>query len=100
MKRYTQRIKQYSVNKLFNQDQKRKYQELNEKKNNDNSVLDANESKVFWPNIWSIEKSHDTKAERLQLLKKEKGYYHPDDLKITDKMIASQCRKLLNCIGV
>ena len=43
MKRYTQRIKQYSVNKLFNQDQKRKYQELNEKKNNDNSVLDANE---------------------------------------------------------
>lgn len=44
MKRYTQRIKQYSVNKLFNQDQKRKYQELNEKKkNNGNSVLDANE---------------------------------------------------------
>ena len=47
MKIFTQSIEQYRVNKLFDQNQNKVYHELNGKKNNENSVPDANESKIF-----------------------------------------------------
>ena len=44
IKRYNQRIEQYKINKLFQQDQKQVYQQLNGKTNN-NEKPDADESK-------------------------------------------------------
>lgn len=56
MKRYIQRIEQQRVNKLFDNDQKTVYPELNRKKNNESSVSDTIVSQVFWSKKWSLEK--------------------------------------------
>ena len=48
------------------------YQEITEKKHNGNVIPDANENRVFWSNIWYLEKSHDNEEERFNLLKEKK----------------------------
>ena len=47
LKRYEQRIEQYRLNGLFQQDQKRVYQELNGEMKTEGTVPDADESKQF-----------------------------------------------------
>ena len=58
IKRYEQRRTQYKQNILFKQDQKRFYQELNGKARNENVIPDADKSKKFWSDIWSVGKEH------------------------------------------
>ena len=59
IKRYDQRRTQYKQNILFKQDQKRFYQELNGTARNENVIPDADESKKFWSDIWSVGKEHN-----------------------------------------
>ena len=58
IKRYGQRVMQYKQNMLFQQDQKRFYQELNGTARNDDIVPDADDSKKFWGDNWSVGKEH------------------------------------------
>ena len=51
IKRYVQRIEQYTINRLFQQDQKRVYQKLNGKTEGSEKP-DTEESRRFWSNIW------------------------------------------------
>ena len=62
IKRCDQRIEQYKINRLFQQDQKRLYQQLGGKVNS-NEKPDANESKRFWSNIWDNKVDHRKDAE-------------------------------------
>ena len=53
LKRYEQRIHRYKVNRLFHQDQKRVYQEMNGTSGGFSEVRpDAGESQQFWRDIW------------------------------------------------
>ncbi len=52
LKRYERRIEQYRLNGLFQQDQKRVYQELNGEMKTEGTVPDADESEHFWSGIW------------------------------------------------
>ena len=59
IKRYDQRIEQFRLNRMFQVDQKKVYQQLNgETKSSEKP--DANESKEFWSNIWDKEVKHNT----------------------------------------
>ena len=47
LKRYEQRIDQFGINRLFQQEQKRVYQEFDGEKKGDNAFPDSEESKKF-----------------------------------------------------
>ena len=61
IKRYDQRIEQYRINRLFQQDQKRVYQQLNGK--TESSEKKVEESRRFWSIICRTGKSHNEHAE-------------------------------------
>ena len=71
---------QYKQNMLFQQDQKRFYQELNGTARNNDIVPDADDSKTFWGDIWSVGKEHNRNAEWLT--------------NIRNDMITNHCRKM------
>ena len=66
-KRYYQRIEQYRINRLFQQDQKGVYQQLN-RKIESTEKPDTEKSRTFWSNVWGTEKSHNKNAEWLKEL--------------------------------
>ena len=96
IQRYEQRIEQFRLNKLFQQDQKKVYQELNGVGRTGNAVPDSDESKRFWSNIWSREETHRRDAEWLEELKENKGDYQQENIQIDLEMVKQQCRKLPN----
>ena len=51
IKRYDQRINQFRQNRMFNIDQKKVYKELN----SGEVIPDAEESRKFWFDIWTVE---------------------------------------------
>ena len=93
IKRYDQRIEQCKINRLFLQDQKRVYQQLNGKVNSDVKP-DADESIRFWSNIWDS-KVHDSKdAEWLRERRAGKDDRTQEDIAITVEVVAQQTRKI------
>ena len=96
IKRYDQRIKQYMINRLFQQDQKGVYQQLNGKIKR-NEKRDTEESKRFWSNIWGTGKSHNKNAEWLEELRSERNKIRQGNIQITTKMVTQQTRKFPNC---
>ena len=69
VRRFEQRIEQFRQNRLFSVDQKRIYSEYNGGRGRSSDDPNAEESKRFWGNIWSIEKEHNQDAEWLKDLK-------------------------------
>ena len=96
IKRYDQRIKQYMINRLFQQDQKGVYRQLNGKIKR-NQKRDTEESKRFWNNIWGTGKSRNKNAEWLEELRSERNKIRQGNIQITTKMVTQQTRKLPNC---
>ena len=95
IKRYDQRIEQYRINRLFQQDQKRVYQQLNGKIES-REKADTEESKRFWSNIWGTEKSHNKNAEWLKELIAERNEIKQGNIQITPELITQQTRKVPN----
>ena len=58
--RYEQRIEQYRVNRMYQQDQKRVYQEMNGKPGGEKVMPDAEKSVRFWSEIWDNDIHHNT----------------------------------------
>ena len=69
--RYGQRIDQFRQNRIFYFDQKKMYAEFNGGGVRTNDVPNAEESKRFWGDTWSVEKEHNREAEWLKDLKNE-----------------------------
>ena len=66
MERYTNRVKQYRQNKLFETNQRRLYQELNGENTSETVATDAEQSKEFWSRIWEDPVTHNVSAEWLK----------------------------------
>ena len=65
--RYQNRISQYQQNRMFNNNEGRFYQQLNNDVNNQtNEILDAQETRMYWESIWSESKEHNREAEWLK----------------------------------
>ena len=101
IKRYDQIIEQYRINRLFQQDQKRVYQQLNGKIESSEKP-DTEESRRFWSNIWGTEKSHNKNAEWLKELRPERNEIKQGNIQITTEIITQQTRKIPNwkCPGL
>jgi len=96
IKRYQQRIDQFKINKLFQQDQKKVYQQLNSKTAS-HEKPDAKESEEFWSNIWGKEVKHNANAEWFKELKQEGACHEKQtDLMISTEMVSKQTKKIPN----
>ena len=73
------RITQCRQNRMFATEQKKVYNELNGVASGESLIADAEESKKFWSEIWSIEKEHNRQAEWLQDLKREQSSVNMGD---------------------
>ena len=72
IKRYSSRINQYQQNRVFQNNQKWFFSQLNgEGKQQQNEAPDAEQAKEFWLAIWSKEVNHNKDAEWLKDFKKE-----------------------------
>ena len=70
---------------MFQQDQKRVYQQLNGKIESSEKP-DTEESRRFWSIIWGTGKSHNNHAEWLKELRSERNKIKLGNIKITTEM--------------
>ena len=87
LKRYKERVNQYKINRIFVQNQKRVYQQMDGIRNINNKKPNVEESKQFWSNIWHNEEEHDRDAEWLRELRAEEDNIKQSDINITTEMI-------------
>ena len=52
VKRYTERVKQYRQNRLFQTNQSKFYKELEEEQDTRNIIPNKEEPRKFWADIW------------------------------------------------
>ena len=72
VKRYPGRVDSYRQNRLFENNQRQFYRELDQEEERcDDNQLVAEESKQFWENIWSQSEDHKKDAKWLQDLRSE-----------------------------
>ena len=62
IKRYEGRVKQYQLNRLFENNQTRFYEEIQSKTQKDKEIPNREEAKSFWKNIWGQATEHDRDA--------------------------------------
>eukprot|EP00795_Rhopilema_esculentum_P006840 gene6840-biopygen8293 len=96
LRRYEQRTRQYQINRMFQYDQKKVYQQLQGKDKRENTTPDADESRKFWSNIWDNETQHNKKAKWLEELKNNKPNLSQNDIEITTRMVNQQAKKIPN----
>ncbi|XP_063592533.1 uncharacterized protein LOC134769724 [Penaeus indicus] len=97
IKRYDQRINQFRQNRIFSVDQNFFYKELNGGEIRTNEVPDAEESRRFCGDIWSVEKEHNKGAEWLSELKYEvKGKHSQEAVNISIESVRKQAKKIPN----
>ena len=98
VRRFEQRIEQCRQNRLFSVDQKRIYSEFNGGRGRSSDDPNAEESKRFWGNIWSIKKEHNQEAEWLKDLKTglENENQYQERVIISVEKVRDQCRKMPN----
>ena len=97
IKRNNQRINQFRQNRTFSVDQNKFYKELNGGEARTNEVPDAEESRRFWGDIWTVEKEHNKGAEWLSELKDEVKERHSQiGVTINIENIRTQAKKMPN----
>ena len=97
-RRYQQIIEQSRQNRIFDFNQKKMYAEFNGGGVRPNGVLNAEESKTFQGDIWSVGKGHKREAEWLKNTKNELGHnrHLQERVVISLEKITKQCRKMPN----
>ena len=96
IKRYTDRIKQYRQNRMFQDNQRRFYDEIDREGTQSNIIPDAEESKKFWGNIWGKEVSHNINAEWIENTSKEMNVRQQENIKINKEKIKKRISKMPN----
>ena len=97
LSRYEQRIQQYRINRLFKVDQKKVYNEFNGQTGSSNrDIPNAEESRTFWSEIWSVEKEHNKEAKWLSDLKEEIVKLEQQNVVINEDKVKKQCSKMPN----
>ena len=96
LKRYEQRIEQYTVNRMYQQDQKTVYPEMSGKPEGEKVIPDAEKSVRFWSGIWDNDIHHNSKAEWLDDVRKEIKNMSQENIVVTVEMMKKKVRKLLN----
>ena len=80
---------------MFQQDQKRVYQQINGTSSSFSAVRpDAEESQQFWRDIWGNEVLHNQNSEWLKELKKERAEARQEDIVITAEIVTARTKKI------
>ena len=88
VRRYQGRVDRYRQNRLFENNQRQFYRELDqEEKRCDDDQPVAEELKQFWGNIWSQSADHKKDAKWLQDLRSEINVKKQDKIDITTKSL-------------
>ena len=96
LERYHNRTKQYRHNRLFESNQKRLFYEL-EGAQRESVILDAEESRRFWSDIWDQTVMHRENTDWLRRVENELGVLTvQDDIHIEIKKVRKQIRKMPN----
>ena len=90
LKRCEQRIEQYRVNRMYQQDQKRVYQEMSGKPGGEKVIPDAEKSVRFWSGIWDNDIHHNSKAEWLDDVRKEVKNMFQENTGVTVEMMKNK----------
>ena len=97
MKRYEGRINQFRQNKLFQNNQKRLFEELEGNKRNVNIMPDAEKSRKFWSDIWSKEEAHNENAMWIKDVENTFDQKNKqENIVITPQLISKEVVKLPN----
>lgn len=80
---------------MFQQNQKRKYQQLNGKVEASEKP-DTEEKRRFWSSIWCTEKTHNEDVEWLKELRSERNRIKQGSIQITTEMVTEQSRVVPN----
>ena len=97
MKRYEGRINQFRQNKLFQNNQKTLFEELEGNKHNVNDMPDAEKSRKFWSDIWSKEEAHNENAMWIKDVENTFAQKNKqENIVITPRLISKEVVKLPN----
>ena len=97
VRKYQQRIEHFRQNRIFDFDQKKIYAEFNGDGVRTSDVPNAEESKRFWSDIWSVGKGHTREAEWLKDIKIELGNdkHLQERVIISVEKVTKQCERCL-----
>ena len=96
LKRYENRIQQFKINRSFQQDQKKVYQELSGLTRTEGVTPDAAESERFWSTIWGNEAQHNRDAQWLKDLREECDKVNQQGITITLETVTERVKKIPN----
>ena len=96
LKTFEERVNQHKINRMFVQNQKRVFQQMDGVRHINNEKPNAEESKQFWSNIWDNEKENERNAECLRQLRAEKDNMKQNYINITTEMIKEQVKQIPN----
>ena len=98
VRKYQQRTEQFRQNRIFDFDQKKMYAEFNGDGVRPSDVPNAEESKRFWGDIWSVEKEYNREAEWLKDIKiePENDKHFQKRVVISVEKVTKQCTKMTN----
>ena len=97
IKRYEDRVKQYQQNRLFENNQKRFYEEIQSKTRKYEEIPDREETKAFWKDIWGQATEHDRDAPWITRVRNElQRPNKQEDVEISPEMMKKALKKLPN----
>ena len=86
-------MNQYKISRMFVQNQKRVYQQMDGIRNTNNEKPNPEGNIQFLSNMWDNEKEHERNAEWLRELRAEKDNMKQNDISITTEMIKNKSKR-------
>lgn len=97
VKRYDGRVEQYRQNRMYQSNQKRLFERIENKARLDDAIPDAEESKKFWSDIWDNPAYHNEEAKWLKDIEMElTNVRKQEEISISLLKIRKQLKKIPN----
>ena len=97
IRRYQDRTEQYKQNRMFQSNQKRLFEKIENMETDNTTTPDADESKAFWGNIWDNPVDYNSGADWLtEVEDRLSGVQKQNDIVITPAKVIKQLRKIAN----
>jgi hypothetical protein len=96
IKRYDDRVKQYQQNRMFENNQKRFYNDIQSNLEGENEIPDGEESKDFWTGVWGQAIEHDGTAPWIERVTRKLEGRRQEEIIITENALKRALVKLPN----
>ena len=97
VKRYEGRVEQYRQNRMYQSNQKRLFERLENKERSNEVSPDTQENKKFWSDIWDNPASHNEQAKWLKDIETDLiNVKRQDEIVINLSMVRKQLKKMPN----